>query len=186
MAALRHPRALALAGICGFCFSALYVFGALKQPELSGLLIAANAGAVFAAMFGGVYALRGLSWVRGGREIAPSGEYGWSLGRTITLGVVAFAGLALASVLLGVIVGINVAVVMEGRTGVVDEMVIVQAVAQSAGLFLTVGYYFIGRWIGYRCREKVPLAVVLVVVLVLGAVFVINTSSVGFHRLGRS
>ncbi len=112
-------------------------------------------------------------------------EFGWPFGRVVALATV----LLLVAMMLGLLVGLIAVVGLIGlsaqignNASSVGEVVELVLPSFMGSVFLVGASYFVGRWIGYRCRDRVVVALVLAVVLARGIVLVLDMSVLGYEQ----
>ena len=163
--------------------SGLYFLDAILQDTF-GLSTIALGASLFLGSWGGIDSLCGSLQQWRAPIIVPSKDYGWSLGRTVTLGVLALTALTIISLLAGFVVAFNAALALRSSAAPIAannlEGIVSIILLQVTGFVVMGGYYFVGRWIGYKCRERGMLAVLVVILAFFGLSFIINTSSLGF------
>ncbi len=174
----RRSRAAIVALVVALICSGVYLYDILSNDNIGASTIA-NCFVVFIATWAGVYTLRDISFGRRRSEIVPSIHYGWSFGRTITLGVLWLIGLTTIGFVATVFLVISTLSVFSENS--LDSLLFgLPAFIPCMSLALFSNIYLVGRWTGEKSRDKGIIALLLATVLYFLVLFILNTSSVGF------
>lgn len=158
---------------------AIVVFALHQEEGLTRAIL--RAVVFFVPAVPAVYSLRDLVPRTSVGGVVPNDEYGWSVGKSVTLGVVGLGGAQIAGASCGAVLVVGTASLLREQ-GVPDELleVLLRGVfVQTSGLFVLGAYYFVGRAIGRNCRRRGVLTVVVVPFVFFLLNMVVNTSAMG-------
>ena len=114
--------------------------------------------------------------------IVPSEQYGLAVSRVVGVGALWLAALGLlGSVVGGLLSAIIEEEMMTDGGETLDEALGLLLAGYLSGIFAMVGAYFVGRWIGYRRRERGLLSLILAVALARVSLVLSDASVLGLE-----
>lgn len=179
-----NGKALALAAASAVMLTSLFFLaGGNSDDDPSWPSVIPTALLTFLAVLGVGYQILRDAVERSRVAIVSREDFGLPYGRVVALSavlmlVVGFAGSIAGSVAAFVLTVVNAGFSDESMS---DESQLVLA-AMWATVFLLAGSYYIGRWIGYRSRERAIVGVVAAIVIARAVAIVIGMSTLGYEK----